>query len=216
MKKTILLILLFSFWIHLLCEAQKSESSLNISTDLVSNYIWRGSKLSNGPCIQPTLEFSTGGLSMMVWGSYGISDPEALETDLYAKYSFNCGLTVGVNDYYMPSTRFFCGKNHAFEPYFRFQTGNFSFTANYIVNKGSGMEGGDTYLEIGYNTGGINLFAGAGNAWYTAEGRFAICNVGISTSKEIRITDSFSFPLTGSVILNPDTEKLFIVVGITL
>jgi hypothetical protein len=216
MKKTILIILLFSFWIPLLCEAQKSESSLNLSTDLVSSYIWRGSKLINGPAIQPTFEFTAEGLSLMVWGSYGISDPYALETDLYAKYTFDFGLTIGVNDYYTPTTRFFCVNNHAFELNGGLKAGRFSFSANYIANEGSGMEGGDTYLEIGYNTGGINLFAGAGNAWYTAEGRFAICNVGISTSKEIRITDSFSIPLTGSVILNPDTEKLFIVVGITL
>ena len=46
--------------------------------------------------------------------------------------------------------------------------------------------------------------------------KFAITNVGISTSKEIKITDTFSIPLKATAILNPKTEQFFLVAGITL
>ncbi len=216
MKKTIILILLFSFGIFLSCDAQKSECPFDISADLVSSFIWRGSKMGNGPAIQPTLEFVKGGLAIGAWGSYYFSDSDAAETDLYAGYSFDSGLNIGVNDYYFPATSFFKVNNHAIELNGAFQAGNFNFSANYVINEGAGSAGGDTYFEVGYKAGNVNLFAGAGNGWHTSDYRFAVCNIGLSASKEIKITDSFSVPLTGSVIFNPETEKLFIVVGITL
>ncbi len=40
-----------------------------------------------------------------------------------------------------------------------------------------------------------------------------LCNVGIGTTKEIKITDSFSIPVTGQVIFNPEKEQLYVVVG---
>jgi hypothetical protein len=45
---------------------------------------------------------------------------------------------------------------------------------------------------------------------------FDICNIGISTSKEIKITDDFSLPVSGAAILNPSYEAFHIVVGISL
>jgi len=38
----------------------------------------------------------------------------------------------------------------------------------------------------------------------------------IGTSKEIAITDSFSLPLSGAVMLNPSTGGFHIAVGISL
>jgi len=40
-------------------------------------------------------------------------------------------------------------------------------------------------------------------------------NIGIGTSREIKFTDSFSLPISGSVILNPSSEQLYVVVGIS-
>lgn len=196
--------------------AEEPHGPFNISTDIVSTYLWRGSKLSSGPCVQPYVEYAKGGFSLMAWGSYGISDHEALETDLYAKYAFDMGLTLGVNDYYMPSMKFFQIHNHAFELYGKYQAGGFSLMANTILNEGSGMAGGDTYLEMGYSFSDFTLFAGAGNKWYTLDGNFTFCNLGMATTKEIRITDSFSVPMTGTIVLNPDTQRFYLAIGITL
>jgi len=43
-----------------------------------------------------------------------------------------------------------------------------------------------------------------------------LCNLGLSATKEIKITDHFSLPLTGSLILNPADERLFVVAAISL
>lgn len=81
---------------------------------------------------------------------------------------------------------------------------------------------GDFYLQAGYTAGPVTLTLGGGNGQYSiekevhTEDKFVISNIGIGTSKAIKITDSFSLPISGSVILNPSTEQLFVVIGISL
>jgi hypothetical protein len=38
-------------------------------------------------------------------------------------------------------------------------------------------------------------------------------NIGITTSKDIEVSDTFTIPVSGSVIWNPDTEQFYILVG---
>ena len=71
----------------------------------------------------------------------------------------------------------------------------------------------DMYFEAGYSFKYFNLAIGGGNGWHTSDGKFDICNVGIGTSKTIKLSDSFSVPVSGQVILNPEREQLFVVVG---
>jgi hypothetical protein len=61
----------------------------------------------------------------------------------------------------------------------------------------------------------INAFVGAGDEVYTPDGDFGLVNIGVSASKEIKMTEFFSLPLSGSVILNPESESLFMVVGVS-
>jgi len=88
--------------------------------------------------------------------------------------------------------------------------GNFSLAGAYMTNAE------DVYFEAGVAVGAVSLFAGAGDGQYTKDASFNFCNVGLKTSKEIKISDSFSIPVNGSVILNPSTEQFHIVVGISL
>jgi hypothetical protein len=55
-----------------------------------------------------------------------------------------------------------------------------------------------------------------GDGWHTSDAEIAVCNLGIGTSKTIKITDSFSIPVTGQVVLNPEKEQLYMVVGFSL
>ena len=93
--------------------------------------------------------------------------------------------------------------------------GGLSLSGNYIFNDAISA-GGDTYFEIGYAFPKLSLFVGAGDGWHTPDTKFAVCNIGASTTKEIKITETFSIPLKASVILNPKTEQFFLVAGITL
>ena len=74
----------------------------------------------------------------------------------------------------------------------------------------------DLYFQAGYSFGSVDLTLGAGNGQYTDNGDFNVCNISVGTSKEVKITDSFSLPVSGAVILNPSTGGFFITVGFSL
>ncbi len=187
--------------------------------DLYSSYVWRGVQFG-GPSIQPTVEFSKGGFAVGAWGSADFAG--YMEMDLYMSYGFDFGLSVGLTDYYYPGLEYFDFSEetgaHGLEVNLGYEVGSFSLAANYMLNQagGAATAGGDKYFELGYAFKSVNVFAGAGDGWHTPDGEFGIVNVGLGTSKEIKLTDSFSLPLSGSVILNPTTEQFFIVVGISL
>jgi hypothetical protein len=196
--------------------AEDKKGSVNVGTDVVSSYLWRGTKFGNGSAFQPTLEYSYGGFAIGAWGSYGFADAAFSEADLYASYSFDFGLSLGMTKYYFPGVSFFEGSNHGFELNGGIEAGAFSLAANYMLNEGAGTIGGDTYIEAGVTTGPVYWFVGAGNGWYTVDTKFGLCNVGLTGSKEIKITDSFSLPVFSSIILNPSNEQFHLVVGFSL
>lgn len=206
------LVALFSF-------SSLKAQDFTVATDVVSSYVWRGVKYS-GVSIQPTLDYTIGGFSIGSWGSAGFDG--FLEMDLYAKYAFGFGLTLGLTDYYYPGTDVFdhstATGSHGYEVNLGYGIKGLSIAANYILNEagGAATKGGDKYFELGYAFSKFNVFAGAGDGWHTSDGKFGVVNVGISTSKEIKITDSFSIPLKASAILNPTTKQYFLVAGITL
>lgn len=210
----------FLFTVSVVRAQEETESKFQIGTDVYTNYIWRGSKLGTGPSLQPSIEFTTGGLSLGVWGAFDASG--YMETDPYISYEFPFGLTLGLSDYYLPSLPLFevtdTAGSHAFEVNAGFTVGGFSLNTNYILNEagGIGSAGGDMYFQAGYEFRDFNIFLGAGDGWHTSDGEFAICNVGIGAAKEIKITDTFSVPVSGQVIINPEREQLFVVVGFSL
>lgn len=207
MKRIFALIIL----VVLTVSTMTAKAQVSTGVDLYSSYVWRGAKFGNGPAIQPWVDFSTGGLSVGAWGSVSASDNEGYEMDLYASYSFG-PVSIAVTDYYFGGDWTDFGGMHYFEPSVSLEAGSFSVTGAYMI--GDGVS--DAYAELGYSLESLDLFVGAGNGQYTADGGFMLCNVGVGTSKEIAITEDFSLPVSGSVILNPSTGGFFIVVGISL
>jgi hypothetical protein len=201
-------------------EKEEKKSNFSVGADVYTNYIWRGSKLGTGPALQPSMKFTAGGLTLGVWGSFDASG--YTEADPYVSYSLPFGLSFGLTDYYLPSLKLFetsdTAGSHALEINAGYTIGGLSLSANYIVNEAGGIasQGGDKYFQVGYAFKYFNLFVGAGDGWYTSDGSFQVCNVGIGTSKEIKITDTFTIPVTGQIVMNPDKEQLFVVVGFTL
>jgi uncharacterized protein (TIGR02001 family) len=205
------------FGVVLICSLNPDTAKaqeVSTSVDIYSTYVFRGVAFS-GPSIQPTVEFSAGGFAIGAWGSQGYDGFQ--EMDLYAGYEFDFGLSIGVTDYYYPGTDYFNGDSHAFEINTGLDISNFSLSANIILNEapGAGSAGNDLYFEAGLSLGAADLFIGAGDGWHSTDGEFALVNVGIGTSKNIVITDTFSIPLSGTVILNPDSEQFYIVVGVS-
>lgn len=220
---SVLLLITFIPTVH----AQDEEgSSWNAGLDIYSSYIWRGLKFGTGAAFQPSVDFTAGGFTIGAWGSFSTGDTEAAEADLYASYGIDLGenaaLSLTVTDYYFPGSAYFESTSHFIEPMVSLGLGNLSLSAAYMFYESAANGSGDIYLQAGYAAGPVSLTLGGGNGQYSfedgedEEDKFAISNIGIGTSKEIKITDSFSLPISGSIILNPSTEQFFVVVGISL
>lgn len=213
---------------------------LSLGTDIVSRYIWRGTDLgSNTPSIQPTIEFSTGGFAFGFWGAWSTADPAGLdEIDIYANYSVDLaesgGLSFGVTDYTNPNSGTKMGNFNNYDnpngPGAHFIEGNVSYSGpssfpislslNYFMYN---VANNPFYFEVGYSTKvkdvGLDLFVGGTpgeKAAYYGVTNFSIINTGFKVSKEIKITDSFSLPVFGSIILNPASEDTYFVLGFSL
>ena len=214
--KTIKLTILAILSAFTLSTATAQESSFSAGVDVVSSYVWRGTQFGSGPAMQPGVSFATGGLEIGAWGSNCFSTAEGFEADLYAGYSFDFGLAITLTDYYFGTTStgatWTDGDAHFFEPSLSYSIGDFSILGAYMM--GDDVE--DTYVEASYAFGDVSIFAGVGDGQYTSDTEFNVCNVGLSYSKEVTITDSFSLPVFGSVILNPSTGGFFTVVGFSL
>jgi hypothetical protein len=198
---------------------QAQESSWTAGMDIVSNYIWRGTKLGTGPALQPSVKFNTGGLTIGVWGSFDANG--YAEADPYFSYAFSNGLSIGMTDYFFPNlegSKFFDENSNAYEVNAGYTTGGLSLSANYILNEApvAASAGEDMYFQAGYAFEKFSLSMGAGDGWHTSDGDFNVCHIGIGTTKEIKLSESFSLPVFGQVILNPEKEQLYVVVGLTL
>ena len=71
---------------------------------------------------------------------------------------------------------------------------------------------------MGTSIGAVDIALGygddAGDAFY-AGGGSGLVNMSFSGSKDIAITESYSLPVFGSFIVNPDAETAFLVFGIS-
>ncbi|PWE00825.1 TorF family putative porin [Marinilabilia rubra] len=197
----------------------KSSAQVDVSVgaDFMSRYVWRGTDFGGSPSIQPYLEMSAGDFVLGAWGAYTTNMPGAQEADLYAGYSFGEVFGLTLTDYYFPmddmsDDYFDFDANHSMEISGTLTLDKFSLLAGKFF---AGADDKSLYVEAGYDFGLVNAFIGAGDEVYTTDGDFGVVNVGVSASKEIKITDYFSLPLSGSVILNPESESLFMVVGVS-
>ena len=58
--------------------AQEGKLEGSVSSDLVSQYLWRGQDLGS-VSVQPSLGVSYKGFSLSAWGNIGISNPDDTE-----------------------------------------------------------------------------------------------------------------------------------------
>ena len=221
----------------LLCSTAIAQDKVEttISSDFVSSYIWRGQDLGS-VAVQPTLGLGYKGLSLTAWGSYGLTNPDDVkEFDLTLAYSTG-GLNIGITDYWFsagldPDARYFKydahGTNHVFEATVGYDFGPVAlawytnFAGNDGVNK-DGKRAYSSYVEanLPFRLVGVDWTATAGAVPYatTSYGTtgFAVTNLSLRVTKEIKVSDSFSIPIFGQVTGNPCSQKAYLVLGFTL
>ena len=206
-----------------------------ICGDVVSSYIWRGQDLGN-VSLQPTLGIGYKGLSLTAWGSVGLSDPsDTKEFDLTLSYAIG-GLNIGITDYWFnngldPENRYFKydahGTNHVVEANIGYDFGLASLQCftNFAGNDGVNKDGKRAYssyveLTVPFKLATVDWTATAGAVpfstdFYGTDG-FAVTNLALRATKEIKVTESFSVPVFGQVVANPCSQKAYLVIGFTL
>ena len=205
-------------------EEEKSKASFDIGADFASRYVWRGLEFSDSPAVQPYAELATGNFTLGIWASYETGGQVVgQEFDFYASYAFG-PVSVGFIDYTFPvdgaSDGYFMMQNHIGEATLSFD-GVDSFPLTIFI--GANVYNDDDnsiYTELGYpfKVGGTGMraFIAGGNEMYTIDGDYKVNNFGLTASKDIKITDSFSLGASASAIFNPDTEDAYLVFVISL
>lgn len=219
-----------------------SAQEISTGVDLVSKYIWRGADAgSNAPSIQPSVKYTNGGLAFGLWGATPIGSTAAAPTteiDIYGGYTIgmanSSSLFLGFTDYTYPSSGIKYGNfnnydnasgagAHQIEINATY-TGPESFPISVSANMFAyDIKNNPVYVQLGYTTAvkstSLSLFAGAttgDDSKYYGIDKFGFVNIGFTASKTVKVTDSFSFPVFSTVVLNPATANMFYVIGISL
>ena len=192
------------------------------------------------PNIQPTLGFVMGNFEIGAWGSSDFTGSYK-EMDLYASYSFK-GLTATLTDYYWDlswlSKPYFLYKNesssHVFEGTLTYKNEKIPLS----ITLATMLYGADkqfddpsknnfsTYMELGYTFRiqdySFDTFMGMtpadgfyGDGYGNVTG-VGIVNMGVTGYKKIQLSEKFETTLRSSLIFNPQQDKAYLVLGITL
>ena len=198
--------------------AQEKDFEATIASDVVSRYIWRGQDLGH-VSFQPTLGVSYRGLSLEAWGSVGLTDSsDTKEFDLTLSYSAG-GFNIGITDYWTdagldPRNRYFKydahGTNHVFEATIGYDFGvaSVEWSTNFAGNDGVNKDGESaysSYLEasVPFRVAGLEWTGIVGAVpfatdYYETDG-FAVTNLSLQATKDIKVTDTFSIPIFAQV-----------------
>lgn len=211
------------------------------TVDLVSRYVWRGLDIGSTASLQPTLALNYEGAQVGAWGAYTLFSERADvdEIDLWFSYTYTVAnkvtLTGIITDYYFPNkgVRFF-NFNDYDDP---------SGAGAHTLEVGGTVAGPESF-PLSFS-GYVNVYNDAGNnAYFQANAAFAlngtaldffvgaaggskenpdyygtddveVINLGVTASREIKVTESFQLPLSVSFILNPEAEIAYMVAGIS-
>jgi hypothetical protein len=202
--------------------AAETKVSGNASVDVLSNYVWRGQKLSNSWVIQPSVGITYANFGANIWANYdsdskideGDGHGEISETDLTLNYSFSVEkwnftagyiyyAFTGANDtqeVYL-STSYSTLLNPTLTIYYDYDEGNGAFVIaaishSFDVFKGSSLKLG---ASAGYNINNkVMGFDENGDDFSNFYNGELSAGLSIPITKAISITPkiAYSFPLS--------------------
>ncbi|MGL5319001.1 MAG: hypothetical protein ACRC9Q_09990 [Bacteroidales bacterium] len=215
-----------------------AQAEAEVGTDLVSSYLWRGSK-NSGPSVQPYASVSVKGLTIGTWGSVAFEKNGLKEIDLYASYTLG-SFTFGISDYWWdegdayPFYQLKKGKtSHSYEANLAYELPieKFPLTVSWnTVFAGwdydeEGKRCYSSYLELLYpfDIKAVEMQAFVGvTPWYspivledTRKG-FSVCNIGIGAGYTLECGESLSFPFMAQLVFNPATEEFNFALGASI
>lgn len=238
MKKIFLTIAIF---FSLAVRAQdEGKGDFTLNADFVSSYVWRGLYLS-GTSIQPEMGLSVGNFRIGAWGSVDVGGWGYKEVDLFASYTFG-NFSAGLFNYwadgedayyyfdYSKTTQHQLELNlsYSFEKLTLGWNTMIAGKDKYLNDKSEEKRAYSTYIEASYSFSvkDVKLDAAIGaspwkssvmyNKWWKGgqTDGFAVINMSLKASKEIKITNNYSLGLFGQLAFNPAKEDAFFVFGI--
>lgn len=242
MKKIVTLVMAAMLSVAAMAQ-DKVEGS--VGADVVSKYIWRGQNM-DAAAVQPSVGISYKGLSLGAWGSYSLTDADKFEElDLTLSYTigkFNVGITdywnsvasAGIDRKYFKYGSGTSMTGHTYEANVGYDFGPFSLQwyTNFAGVDGLTEDGKRAYtsyveanvpfslggLDWNATVGAVPYSAGYGNGYYVDANSkgFAVTNVSLKASKDIKITDSFSVPVFAQIATNPSYQKAYLVFGFSI
>ena len=213
----------------------QDELETTVAADVVSQYIWRGQDLGH-VSLQPTLGIGYKGLSLTAWGSVGLTDSQdTKEFDLTLGYTVG-GFNIGITDYWTnsgldPAARYFKydahSTNHVFEANIGYDFGvaSIQWFTNFAGNDGVNNDGERAYssyfeASVPFKLATVDWTATAGAVPYATDyygtTGFAVTNLSLQATKDIKVSDTFSIPVFAQVVANPCSQKAYLVFGFTL
>lgn len=209
-----------------------SAQELFVNADFVSRYIWRGIDSGNAS-VQPSFGLNWEGLTLYTWGSTEFRE-ENNEIDLSLEYSYR-NLTLYVNNYFTQTEEesfdYFNYNSHStghtFELGFGYYLNEvFPLAINWYTMfagndyRENGKRAWSSYCELYYpfSVKKFDLAMETGMTFW--EGMYAtkldVVNIGLSVTKEIKVTSDFLFSILGKLVANPCEKQLYFVFGVSL
>jgi hypothetical protein len=216
----------------LCCAALAKAQEVFVNADFVSSYIWRGTDSGNAS-VQPSLGINWKGLTVYAWGSTEFREKNN-EIALSVEYEYG-NLILYANDYFTQTAeepfKYFNYSSHSTGHTFELGAGylfseRFPLTVNWYTTfagndyRENGKRAWSSYCELSYpfDVKDVNMSVEAGfTPW---EGmysdKFNIVNIGLSATKELKVTSGFSLPIFGKLIANPYEKQLYFVLGFSI
>ena len=204
---------------------------LSAGADLVSAYVWRGTRLA-AASVQPSLEVGYKGLSLGAWGSVDF-DGRYKELDLTLGYEVK-GFSLTVTDYYSAADENYFGnykRGHLLEATAAYCFGKkvpltLSWSTMFVGEldkKADGRHAYSSYFEASYElpvrnfdvSFAVGVAPWSAPAWLPDKRGFQVANVSVKVARGIKITDSYSLPLFVQLVACPAQEDMNIVFGLS-
>lgn len=211
-------------------ENSKRISNFHLGLDVQTKYIWRGMEMMSNdaaPVLFPAFNYQNSGFYAYVMGGYAINGKYS-EVDLGLSYT-NKWLTVGVNNYYYPTTttpedQYFNFKSHETGHWWEGvitiapeQIPAYLTISNFFAGADKNADGDQaysTYAELGghydfQNDHRIGLAVGAAfnkSCYNGYEHDFSVCNIELKYTYSLAMK-SLTLPLSVAYIINPVYEK---------
>ncbi|MEX0928652.1 MAG: hypothetical protein WD266_11475 [Balneolales bacterium] len=205
--------------------AMDAKAQTSVDLDIMSRYVWRGADFGNSPSIQPGVTYALGNLEVGGWAAIATTgNPAGSEIDWFASYGLDLGessLAFSVTDYTFPEDP--AGNYFQSEAHFIELGLGYEGPESFPVSVSAGMfvtndDDNSIYAEIGLPVSVFDVFVGltpAESGMYGTR-KAGVINSGISTGKEIQVTDTFAFTLSSTAIMNFYDNNAFFLFGISL